>query len=128
MRQLIDDLNAEWQKARVILTQAEHAGMEVSQAQFDLNGAQDALIKARAAVHGFKVEAVKKETEAGLAVSAKAYARGVRAMEELAFRRKGLVVSVVIILALIGGLVLKIRQVDRAGSGPTPHRKGERDG
>jgi hypothetical protein len=37
----------------------------------------------------------------------------VRALKDLQFRRKGLAVSVVIILALIAGLVLKIRQVDR---------------
>ena len=35
------------------------------------------------AVHAFTVDAVKKEVDAGLAISAKAYARGVRALEEL---------------------------------------------
>jgi hypothetical protein len=87
--------------------------MEVSQAQFELNQATDALIKARNAVHTFTVDAVHKEAEPGLAVSARAYARGVRALEELRFRRQGLAVSVLVILALAGGLVLKIRQLDR---------------
>jgi len=113
MRQLLDSLNGESDKARAILIQAERAGMEVSQAQFDLNGAKDALVKARAAVHAFTVQAVKKEAEAGLTISAKAYARGVRALDELQFRRKGLAVSLVVILALIVGLVFKIRQLDR---------------
>ncbi|HEV8307205.1 MAG TPA: multiheme c-type cytochrome [Methylomirabilota bacterium] len=113
MRALIDSVRAETGKARGVLVRAEQAGMEVTQAQFDLNGAKDALIKAQAAVHAFALDAVKKEAEPGLAVSAKAYGRGVRALEELQFRRKGLAVSVVIILALIGGLVLKIRQLDR---------------
>jgi hypothetical protein len=87
--------------------------MEVSQAQFDLNEAKGALVKARAAVHAFAVDAVKKETDAGLGVSAKAHARGVRALKELRFRRAGLAVSLVIILALIAALVLKIRQLER---------------
>jgi len=113
MRALIDSLGGEYDKARAILLQAERAGMEVSQAQFDLNGAKDALVKARAAVHAFAVAAVKKETEPGLTISAKAYARGVRALEELQFRRKGLAVSLVIILAVIAGIVVKIRQLDR---------------
>jgi hypothetical protein len=113
MRALLDGLRGETDKARTILLQAEHAGMEVSQAQFELKGATDALVKARAAVHAFTVEAVQQEAEAGLAISAKAYARGVRALEELQFRRKGLAVSLGVILALIVGLVLKIRQVDR---------------
>jgi hypothetical protein len=56
---------------------------------------------------------VKKESEPGLAISAKAYARGLRALEELQFRRKGLAVSLVIILAVIAGIVVKIRQLDR---------------
>ena len=113
MRALIDSLGGEYDKARAILLQAERAGMEVSQAQFDLNGAKDALVKARAAVHAFAVAAVQKETEPGLTISAKAYARGVRALEELQFRRKGLAVSLVIILAVIAGIVVKIRQLDR---------------
>jgi hypothetical protein len=113
MRTLIDALAARNDKARVILGQAEHAGMEVSQAQFDLNGAKDALVKARAAVHAFTFDAVRKEVEPGVGIAEKAYARGVRALDELRFRRRGLGVSLVIILAVIAGLVLKIRQVDR---------------
>ena len=54
--------------------------MGVSQAQFDLNGAKDALVRARAAVHAFTAEAVKTEVDTGLGVSGKAYARGVRAL------------------------------------------------
>jgi predicted CXXCH cytochrome family protein len=116
MRTLIDSLRGESEKALAILHQAQGAGMEVSQAQFELNGAKDSLVKARAAVHAFTVQAVKKEVDPGLAVSAKAYAYGVRALEELQFRRKGLAVSVIIIVALIAGLVLKIRQFDRTRS------------
>ncbi len=113
MRELIDSLGASSQKAGTFLRRAEQAGMEVSQAQFDLNGAREALVKARAAVHAFKVDSVKKEADAGLAISEKAYARGVRALDELGFRRKGLGVSLVIIIAVIAGLVLKIRQMER---------------
>jgi bacterioferritin-associated ferredoxin len=113
MRALLDSLGAESRKAQAILHRAEQAGMEVSQAQFDLNGANEALVKARAAVHAFKVEAVKQEIGLGLETSAKAYARGVRALDELGFRRKWLFVSIAVILALIVGLVLKIRDVDR---------------
>jgi cytochrome c3-like protein len=125
MRTLIDSLSSEFGNARTLLDRAEHAGMEVSQAEFDLNGAREALVKARTAVHAFDVEAVKKEVEAGLTVSQKAYARGVRTLDELRFRRRGLGVSLVIILALIGGLVVKIRQVDRHGSHPSVVERGD---
>jgi predicted CXXCH cytochrome family protein len=113
MRVLIDSLRGESEKAHAVLLQAEQAGMEVSQAQFELKGATDALVKARAAVHAFTIEAVKQAVEAGIGIATKAYARGVRALEELQFRRRGLAVSVVVILALIVGLVFKIRQVER---------------
>ena len=115
LRALIDGLAARHRAAGEVLDRAEHAGMEVSQARFDLGGARDSLVKARAAVHAFTVDAVRAETTAGLVVADKAHARGVRALAELAFRRKGLGISLVIILAVIAGLLLKIRQVDRRG-------------
>jgi nitrate/TMAO reductase-like tetraheme cytochrome c subunit len=113
LRERIDTLRGEYDKAHSLLSKAEHAGIEVSQAQFDLNGAKDALVKAQAAIHAFSVEAVAKQAEAGLVIAAKGYERGIEALQELQFRRKGLAVSVVIIVALIGGLVVKIRQLDR---------------
>jgi hypothetical protein len=113
IRSLLDSLRGEHARAAATLEKAEHAGMEISQARFDLNGANDALVKARAAVHAANLEAVKKETDAGLAIAAKAYARGLRALDDLRFRRQGLTVSLVIVLVLIGALVVKIRQIDR---------------
>jgi predicted CXXCH cytochrome family protein len=125
MRALIDSLASAAEKARGTLGQAEHAGMEVSQGQFDLTGARESLVKARTAVHSFDAGAVKQEVEPGLSIAEKAQARGVRALEDLRFRKKGLGVSLVIIVALIGGLVMKIRQVDRRRPGPPPSEKGD---
>jgi len=71
------------------------------------------------------VAAVQQETEPGLSVSAKAYARGVKALDELRFRRTGLGVSVLIILAIIVGLWLKIRQLEhREARRPRPEDHG----
>jgi hypothetical protein len=122
MRASIDALAGDLTRARGILGRAEHAGMEVSQAQFELNGAREALVKARTAVHGFDMAAVKQEAEQGIGIARKAYERGVRAMDELGFRKKGLGVSLVIIVALIAGLVMKIRQLDRRSA---PSQKGD---
>jgi hypothetical protein len=113
MHGLIGSLRDEFFKSQRLLLDAEHAGMEVSAAEFELNAAMDNLVKARNAVHTFTVEPVKKEVEAGLETSTKAYERGQQALTELQFRRKGLAVSVVIIVALIGGLTVKIRQIER---------------
>jgi hypothetical protein len=119
MRALIDSLAAASDRAHALLDQAERAGMEVSQGQLDLSGAREGLIKARTAVHAFTVDAVKLEVQPGLAIADKARARGVRALEELRFRKAWLGVSLVIIVALIAGLIVKIRQVDRPGSAPS---------
>jgi hypothetical protein len=112
MRGLIDSLRAGYVVADSILLLAQHAGMEVSQAQFDLNSATTALISARAAVHSFSVDAVGAEVDGGLEITAQALELGERALAELQFRRMGLAVSVVIILMLIFGLVMKIRQLE----------------
>jgi hypothetical protein len=122
MRASIDSLASEFDKARAVLGRAEHAGMEVSQGQFDLNGAREALVKARTAIHGFDPAAVRQEVGPGIGIAQKAYERGVRAMDELGFRRKGLGVSLVIIVVLIAGLVMKIRQVDRRS---IPSKRGD---
>jgi predicted CXXCH cytochrome family protein len=120
MRETLDALRADHARAAEALERAEHAGMEVSQARFELAGATEALVKARVAVHAATLQAVTKETEAGLAITAKAYARALRALDELRFRRQGLAVSLVIILLLIAALVLKIRQLDRRRAARLP--------
>jgi hypothetical protein len=112
MRETIEKLRTDYEGAHAILVRAEHAGMEVSQPLFELNEAKTALIKARAAIHSFKLDDVQAQVKPGVEVTQKARSRGLRALDELQFRRKGLAVSVIIILALIVGLVMKIRRVD----------------
>jgi predicted CXXCH cytochrome family protein len=113
MRNLIDSLSTAHHEADSILERAEQAGMEVSQPLFELAGASTALISARAAVHSFNVIAVKDEVEQGLEVAARAHELGLQATARIRFRRAGLAVSVVIIVALVVGLVLKIRELER---------------
>jgi predicted CXXCH cytochrome family protein len=113
MRQLIDSLDARFDSAHYLLDRAEQAGMEVSQAIFELEAANNARIGARTAVHGFDLVAVAADVEEGLVVTQSGIEAGDRALAERDFRRLGLAVSTIIILALIAGLVLKIREIDR---------------
>jgi hypothetical protein len=113
MRVLIDSLEARHDSARSLLERAERAGVAVSQALFELEEAQNARVAARTAVHAFDLEAVRAEVQPGLAVSDSGIVSGHRALRELTFRRTGLAISVSIILALVAGLVLKIRQIER---------------
>lgn len=113
MRVLIDSLEVQFDSAQHLLERAELAGMEVSNALFELESANNARIGARTAVHGFELTAVETEVQDGLEVAQAGIAAGQDALAELDFRRMGLAVSVTIILALIGGLLLKIREIDR---------------
>jgi predicted CXXCH cytochrome family protein len=115
MRALIDSLRAGFDGADSLLHRAEEAGMEVSQAQFDLNDARNSLVRARTALHSFSIDSVRASVQEGLEVTAAANVRGLGALSELRTRRVGLTVSALIILVLIAGLVLKIRQVEGTG-------------
>ncbi len=113
IRASLDELRGAVQRAGAILDRAEHAGMEVSQAKFELRGATDALLKTRATVHQFDPAAIKKLSDEGVQIANKMYDKGVKALEDLKFRHRGLWISVGIILVAIVGLVLKIREIDR---------------
>ena len=113
MRTSLDGLRESITRATAVLDQAEHAGMEISQARFELRGAADALLKARVTIHLVDPAAIQKLTDEGDKIATATRARGVKALEDLAFRHRGLWVSVGIILLVIVGLVLKIREMDR---------------
>lgn len=116
IRKSLDELRGAVQRATAILGRAEHAGMEVSQPKFELRGATDALLKTRATVHQFDPAAIKKLSDEGVQIANKTYEKGVKALEDLKFRHRGLWISVGIILVAIVGLVLKIREIDRRGT------------
>jgi hypothetical protein len=116
MLKSIERLKTGYDRSLAVLRNAEHAGMEVSQPLFELNEAKTALIKARAAIHGFDQAILDKEVAPGLKISEKTYKTGVKALDELQYRRRGLAVSAFIILAFIVGLILKIRQMEKEKS------------
>jgi hypothetical protein len=100
-------------EARTLLERAERAGMEVSADVFALREAQDKVVEARVLVHSFDEQRFMAAVDAGLAVAEKGVRAGHRAFRELRQRRLGLGVSLVVILAVIAGLVLKARELDR---------------
>ena len=112
MRTEIDSLVNGIEQATDILHEAERAGMEVSAAQADLASARSALVMGRTVAHSFSPEAVSEAVAPGLEVAGAGYVRGSEALDDLRIRRMGLVISVVIILGLVLGLALKIRQIE----------------
>lgn len=116
IRASLDGLRGEVQRTTEVLDRAESAGMEVSQAKFELRGAMDLLLKARASLHLFDPAAVRKLADEGNQIASKMYAKGEQALDDLRFRHRGLWISVGIILVAIAGLVLKIKEIDRRGA------------
>jgi predicted CXXCH cytochrome family protein len=118
MAEIIDSLHVVSARSLDVLHRAEDLGMEVSQALFELEDVNDALHRARSAVHTFQVDLVREEVEAGHQVAERGLERGEDALRENRFRRVGLGFSSAVILLLIGALILKIRDMDvRAGLG-----------
>ncbi len=104
--------NQSQQKADEILSTAERSGMEVSSARLELSQSNEAIVKARVAVHTLDPNEVRKLTEHGSEISAKAYSAGIDALRERDARRKGLGLSLVFIALAIAGLYLKIREIE----------------
>lgn len=96
-----------------ILGRAEREGMEVSQQQEQEANARDALLKARVSVHAFRENEVKRDTDAGLAITKATYAGGQQAMQEWKYRRVGLGLSLSMIVLSLIGLGLYIRNLER---------------
>lgn len=114
MAAVLDTLREAEAASRAILEEAENAGMEVSQALFDLEDVGNVQTRARSAIHTFHVEPVREQVAAGLAITEQAEERGREALDEHHFRRLGLGASSAIILLLVIGLLLKIRELERA--------------
>lgn len=112
LRRLQEETNA----ARSALRREAEAGMEVSAAEFQLSRADEALTKARTDVHYFQPYAVQRAVSGGLTVARTARAQAARVHRDREFRRKGLLVSLLLISAAIVGLLLKIRDLDRGGA------------
>lgn len=108
----MENLQASIHNSTDILERAERAGMEVSKPQFELKEANDALTQARVLVHTASADQIEGAITPGLEIAAKTYQAGEGAFAELAYRRKGLVVSLFFILFLAGLVYLKVRQIE----------------
>ena len=119
MRADLTQLDERIRAARETLARAAEAGMEVSRIRFELSKADDALTTARTDIHRFQVAAVHTTASAGLAVAREASKAADSALAERDYRRKGLFVSLAVILVAIAALLLKIRDL-KTGQPPPP--------
>ncbi len=109
---ILTDLKTKIHTADSLVSQAERAGMEVSEAKFIITSADDELIKARTQIHNYRATILRERAKTGVDLATQAVDLGRAALAELQFRRKGLAVSMVIIFAVAAALYVKIRRRD----------------
>lgn len=109
---ILNEMKSKIYTADSLVSHAERAGMEVSEAKFIITSADDELIKARTQIHNYRAAILRERAQAGLSLAEQAVTLGSAALAELQFRRKGLAVSMVIIFVVAAALYVKIRQRD----------------
>jgi predicted CXXCH cytochrome family protein len=114
IRQSIEDLKAAETRARELVERAGRAGMEVSDAEVALIDAHQSLVETRNMIHTVASGPVEDKVKEGLVFTKSAEEMGAAALKELDYRRIGLAVSLLFILAMVLGLYLKIRQIEGA--------------
>jgi hypothetical protein len=115
IRSELDELSGAIDRSNQILGVAARSGMDVSAAQLEQAQARDALLKARVTLHSASPAKVNDEVQAGLKVTQKTYEAGVAALAERDYRRKGLAVSLIAIVAVLAGLWLLVRKLESGG-------------
>ncbi len=106
-------LRSRLERAGALLDRAERAGMEVSENRFALQKARDSLVEARVLVHGFDLQRFLDAVKPGIAEAEIGITAGHQAFSELRYRRIGLALSLIVIIAVIASLSLKVRELER---------------
>jgi hypothetical protein len=99
-------------RSEAVLTRAEESGMEVGQAQLELTSARDQLTKARVTLHSFTAAKIDADVKAGQDTAEKTRQAGEKALRERNYRRAGLGISLLTIVAMLIGLKLYISDLE----------------
>ena len=112
----MQELTAATARAERILLGARRGGVETRDALENIESAVKAQIELEVLVHAFATgegSAFEEKQQEGLESARAALAAGQEALGELTFRRQGLVVALLLILLVMVGLGLKIRELSR---------------
>jgi predicted CXXCH cytochrome family protein len=119
MRRSIERLKTAVDGSSAGIERLGNAGIEIGSQQLTLAEARTHLTLARTEVHAFDPAKVDGVIENGLKLVGDVDRASEEAAAELAYRRRGLALSLAAILVLVAALALKIRQLDRRSH--TPH-------
>jgi predicted CXXCH cytochrome family protein len=113
MRQAIDGLKDRLDASTARIAALGNEGIEVGDDELELREARNALTLARTNLHAFTPDAIDEAVASGTGTLDKVDAAAEAGARELSFRRRGLAVSLVLILVFVVALFLKIRSLDK---------------
>jgi predicted CXXCH cytochrome family protein len=109
----LERLKNEIGASSALIDRVKNAGMEVGDEEIALNEARTKLVLARTEVHAFDPEALDVVVNEGTKILEGVNRAGAEALDELAYRRRGLFVSLALILVVVTALGLKIRDLPK---------------
>ena len=113
MRSAIERLKGSMDQTQTLVARLTAAGMEMGDQELELARARNQLTLARTEVHAFDPDRVDPIVDEGLGILEGAVTAGAAALAELQFRRRGLALSLVLILLFVAALGFNVRQLDR---------------
>jgi hypothetical protein len=113
MKEGMSRLGARTQDARASLERARRVGMDVERPTFDLAGAEDALVRARAEIHAFSKERLQAIVDEGVGIADEVERAAELKLEEHQFRRKGLAAASAMLLMFAGLLALRAHRLEK---------------
>ena len=105
----IEELKTDITQAKELALKTERLGMDVEDALFDINEANNSLTKARAYIHSFSKEEVNSVAGTGKSLAKKANELTKKAIEDFNFRRKGFAFAIILIFVFSLALYLRIK-------------------
>jgi Cytochrome c3/Doubled CXXCH motif (Paired_CXXCH_1) len=112
MKNTLDSLAGSFALATELLDVAGQRGMEVSELKYSLRDIRQNLFKSRTAVHSFDDSEVNEAAGPGLALAAEIIGKANLTLLEHKNRRWWLGGAAILILALILGIYLKLREIE----------------
>jgi predicted CXXCH cytochrome family protein len=109
LERLANDIGA----SSTLIDRVKNSGMEVGDQEIALNEARTRLVLARTEVHAFNPESLDAVVNEGSKILEGVDRAGADALDELAYRRRGLFVSLALILIVVTALGLKVRGLGR---------------
>ncbi|HUU26324.1 MAG TPA: cytochrome c3 family protein [archaeon] len=113
MRSILDSLAASLSATTGLVEKAEQLGMETSELSLSLRDVRQSLIEARTMIHSFDDTEVSKAAQPGVKLALELKAGALDLLSEHKKRRWWLGGISLIVLALIAGLYLKLREIEK---------------